>query len=152
MGDVGEEAGIAHHRADPRPERRNLVGPRTIMIEGDPLSRAERDPGDPEVPRIDEVRLPELATGYQARAAGEVPQRGGPKWGPRSKDGHTGNRRRQLTVCGILSRDMQPGVRGERDEVLGGSREDLRVRLGIRQRILESEQNLHHASSSGGKL
>ncbi len=77
MTDVGEQASVAEDGVNPGTQRRYLVGPRSIVIEDDPLSEQECEPGNPKIARVHKIRFPENAAKREAQATAEVPQHRG---------------------------------------------------------------------------
>ena len=50
---------MAQQAIEPAPERRDLVGPGAVMVEHHSLAERHRQPGDPQIARINQVGLPE---------------------------------------------------------------------------------------------
>ena len=74
-----------------------------------------------------------------------MPQHRGAKWCAGSDDRHTRQRGCDSTVSVVRSGNVQPRLRCEGGQVSRGRDKDLGVRLGIRQGVLESKQDLHSA-------
>src|ERR1700722_5927249 len=139
VADVGEQACIAEDGVNPATQGWYLVGPGPIVIEDDSLPEQQRDPGDPQIPRVHEVRFPKNAPKRQTYTTAEVSQH---RWAKRRESPNDGHARRggnSRAVGRVRRRDVQPGLGGERCQVLGCRYEYLSICLGIGKRIFESK-------------
>ena len=64
---------MAHQAIDPELQWRNLIGPRTVVIEYDALPEFHRYPCDPQVSGVDKIGVAELRTEYQRQSAKKMP-------------------------------------------------------------------------------
>ena len=118
------------------------------MIENDPLSEEQGEPGDPQIACVHEVRLTKLAPKREGQATAQVPQHRGAKRCASSDDRHTRESGGRSAVGLIRSGNVQPRPGSEGCQVLGGRYKNLGIRLRVGEWILESEQDLHGATTN----
>src|ERR1700730_506378 len=132
----------------PRTQRRNLVRPRSIVIENDPLSEEQGEPSDPQIAWVHEGSFTQLTPQRGGQATAQVPQHRGAKRCASSDDRHTRKPGCRSAVGLIRSGNVQPRPGSEGCQVFSGRYENLGIRLRVGEWILESEQDLHSASTN----
>src|SRR5258708_10697466 len=128
---------------NPGTQRRNLVRPGSIMIENDPLSEEQGQPGNPQIACVHEVRFTKLAPQREGQATAQVPQHRRAKRCASPDDRYTCKSGCCSAVGLIRSGNVQPRPAGEGCQVFSGRYENLGIRLGVGNWIFESEQDLH---------
>ena len=143
VADIDQEPPVADQAIEEILQRRNLVGPGAVMVERHALAERHRQPGDPQIAGIDQIGLAEFRAEQHRQAAPEMPpcRRFQRRVGRHHR--HAGQRLGRRRACLVGHGHMQPRSGEPGRQIAGGGDENLGIRLGAWQRILEGEQNFH---------
>src|SRR5262249_8276404 len=120
MTDAAQKASMAKDMANPRTQRWNLVGPRPVVIEHDALSEEQSEPGDQQIARIPQVRLPKLTPEWQAQATAQMSQHRWPEGCPSADRRHARQRGCGFAIGLVRGGNMQPRPRSKGGQMSRG--------------------------------